>query len=65
MQLKSKDPFRNKASFHVNTDICSHTVLNFKKDQNSHLLLALGISDHELVKFYVVEICHFIMFYDG
>lgn len=65
MQLKSKEPFRNKLVFMWTLIICSHTVLNLKKDQNSHLLLALGISDHELVKFYIVEICHFIMFYDG
>lgn len=36
-----------------------------KKDQNSHLLLALGSSDHELVKLYIVRICNFITFCAG
>lgn len=58
--LTSKHPFTDPASFHVHADICSHTILNYKSDQNSHLLLALGSSDHEHVKFYIVEICNFI-----
>lgn len=65
LQLTSKYPFTDPASFHVHADICSHTALNYKSDQNSHLLLALGSSDHKHVKFYIVEICNFIVFCAG
>lgn len=61
MQIKSKDTFKNKDGFHVHTDICSHTVLNFKKDQNPQLSLAFCNSDHKLFKFQVVEICNFLI----
>lgn len=42
LQLKPKDPFRNKGILETSTLIL---VLNFKKDQDPHLLLALGSSD--------------------